>query len=189
MVHALPKWCEMSRVEGAFSQRAMLSAAQLVRAYTESVDGDVAADVDTILAGVGEDEAELRDLIAAIAGLAGHAVMVIATRLDADSGVEEDLERRLERVKELREEVLVECIGAARDFRPAALHLPLPTTSAGMRGIWDRRSGSERRIGSDRRREAPGGSSEKINLRLFGERRLGVGNRRKGTDRRQLAAG
>lgn len=167
-------------------QRALLSAAQLVRAYTDSVDGNLTAELDAILDDLEDGKAELRDLVASLAGLAGHAVMVIATRLETDSGVEADLERRLERVGELREEVLVECIRAVREFGPAAVQFPPPSRTA-MRGIWERRSGSERRVGTDRRRLPPGSSSEKINLRLFGERRVGRGNRRSGADRRRQA--
>jgi hypothetical protein len=48
----------------------------------------------------------------------------------------------------------------------------------------ERRSGRERRIGTDRRTRAPGSSSEKINLRIYGERRKGVADRRSGEDRR-----
>jgi hypothetical protein len=177
----------MRDVEGDFSQKVLWSAAQLVRSYTDSVDGDVTADVNAILDELGGDEAALRGLLASSASIAGHAVMIITARLEADAGTEEDLQRRLERVSKLREEVLAECVRAVREFRPAALHLPPARSGAAMRGIWERRSGSERRMGSDRRQQAPGSSAEKINLRLFGERRLGGGDRRTGSDRRRLA--
>lgn len=176
----------MRDMESDFSQTALFSAAQLVRTYTDSVDGDVTAEIGAIFDDLGDDQPALRRLVASVAGLAGHAVMVIATRLEVDTGVEEDLEHRLERVSDLREKVLAECVRAVREFRPAAVHFP-PPSSTMMRGIWERRSGSERRIGSNRRREPPGSSSEKINLRLFGERRVGRGDRRSGTDRRNRA--
>jgi hypothetical protein len=170
-------------MENDFSDRALFSAAQLVRTYTDSVDGDVAAELDAILDALGDDATAVRSLLASVAGLAGHAVMVITTRLEVETGVEDDLEHRLERVSDLREKVLAECVRAVREFRPAAVHLP-PPSSTSMGGIWERRSGSERRIGSDRRRQPTGSSSEKINLRLFGERRGGSGDRRSGADRR-----
>lgn len=173
-------------MESEFSDRALFSAAQLVRTYTDSVDGDVTGELSAILDDLGDDATSLRSLLASLAGVAGHAVMVITTRLEMETGVEDDLERRLERVSDLREKVLAECVRAVREFRPAAVRFP-PPSSTSMSGIWERRSGSERRIGSDRRREAPGSSSEKINLRLFGERRVGRGNRRSGADRRQQA--
>jgi hypothetical protein len=175
-------------MESGFSNRALLSAAQLVRTYIESVDGDVTTEVGPILEAFRDDEAALRGLVASIAGVAAHAVMVITARLEAEVGVTDDLERRLERVAKLREEVLAECVLAVREFRPAAVRFP-PPSSTSMRGIWERRSGSDRRMGADRRRQPSGSSSEKINLRLFGERRSGPGDRRKGTDRRQSAVG
>lgn len=173
-------------MEGGFSNRTLLSAAQVVRTYTESVDGDVTAEIGAVVDDLGDDPEALRSLVAAVAGLAGHAVMVITTRLEVETGEEESLERRLERVSDLREKVLEECVRAVREFSPAAVQFPSPS-NASMRGIWDRRSGSERRMGTDRRRQPPGSSSEKINLRLFGERRVGRGNRRSGADRRQQA--
>jgi len=48
----------------------------------------------------------------------------------------------------------------------------------------ERRSGWDRRLGSERRQAAPGNPKEQINLRLFGERRVGVADRRSGFDRR-----
>ena len=173
-------------MEGGFSHRALFSAAQLVRTYTDSVDGDVTAEIGAVLDDLGDDTEALRSLVAAVAGLAGHAVMVITTRLEVETGVADDLEHRLERVSGLREKVLEECVRAVREFSPAAVHFP-PPSSTSMRGIWDRRSGPERRMGTDRRRQPPGSSSEKINLRLFGERRAGRGDRRSGVDRRQRA--
>ena len=173
-------------MEGDSSHRALFSAAQLVRAYTGSVDGDLTAEITAILNDLGDDATAVRGLVASIAGLAGHAVMVITTRLEVDTAAEEDLERRLERAADLREKVLAECVLAVREFRPAAVDFP-PPSSKSMSGMWERRSGSERRMGTDRRRQPPGSSSEKINLRLFGERRVGKGNRRSGTDRRHQA--
>jgi hypothetical protein len=179
----------MHHVDADFSPRSLSAAAQLVRAYTNSVDGNVTVEVDAILDDVGGDQAELRNLLASIAGLAGHAVMIIAARLEVDGSREVDPERRFERLAERREQVLLECSRALREFRPASLHIPGASSEAAMRGIWERRSGSERRIGSDRRHQSSGGSSEKINLRLFGERRSGTVDRRSGTDRRRLAGG
>jgi hypothetical protein len=170
-------------MEGDLSHKALFSAAQLVRTYTDSVDGDVTAEISAVLDELGDDTDALRGLLASLAGLAGHAVMVITTRLEVETGAEESLERRLERASDLREKVLTECAQAVREFRPAAVGFPPPAGTT-MRGIWDRRSGAERRMGTDRRRQPPGSSSEKINLRLFGERRVGRGNRRSGTDRR-----
>lgn len=170
-------------MEGGSPHKALFSATQLVRTYTDSVDGDVTQEISAILDELGDDTDALRSLLASVAGLAGHAVMVITTRLEVETSAEESLERRLERVSDLREKVLAECTQAVREFRPAAVDFPAPSGTS-MRGIWDRRSGSERRMGTDRRRQPPGSSSEKINLRLFGERRVGRGNRRSGTDRR-----
>jgi hypothetical protein len=178
----------MTLMEAGVSNRALLSAAQLVRTYIDSVEGDVTGEVNAILDAFGDDPTALHGLVAAVAGVAGHAVMVITARLEAEAGGEDDLERRLERVAKLREEVLAECVQAVREFRPAAVHFP-PPSSTSMRGLWERRSGSDRRIGSDRRVQPAGGSSEKINLRLFGERRAGTVDRRGGTDRRRSAVG
>lgn len=181
------KSCGMRHVDVDFSPRAVSGAAQLVRAYTDSVDGNVAAELSVILDDVGGDEAQLRNLLASIAGLAGHAVMLIAARLEADAGPDDNPERRLQALSERREEVLLECARALREFRPASLHIPRASSDAAMGGIWERRSGSDRRVGTDRRRQPSGSSSEKINLRLFGERRVGVVDRRRGTDRRRVA--
>jgi ElaB/YqjD/DUF883 family membrane-anchored ribosome-binding protein len=157
-----------------------------VRAYTDSVDGDVTGEADAILAEAGQDKTELRNLLASLAGLAGHAVMVIAARLEADLGLGYDPEERRERLTAQRTKVLVQCADALLEARPVTIHLP-PTYGI---GAWpmlrERRSGLDRRLVSDRRRLAPGNPSEEINLRLFGERRFGVADRRSGTDRRRL---
>ena len=170
-------------MEGDVSHRALVSASQLVLTYTDSVDGDVTAEIDAVLDALGDDTAAVRGLLASVVGLAGHAVMVIATRLELDTVVEDDLEHRQQRVSGLRDKVLAECLGAVREFRPAALHFP-PPSSTSTRGIWDRRFGPERRIGSERRLQTPGSSSEEINLRLFGERRVRGDDRRSDADRR-----
>lgn len=169
----------------AYSPRALSWATALVRAYTDSVDGDVTAEVEAILGEVGEDEAELRNLVALLAGLAGHAVMVITAHLQADPQLDDDPEALLALISEHRDKVLGECVEALREFRPASLRLPPATRPAESDSTTERRSGLERRVGSDRRRLAPGNPSEKINLRLFGERRLRIADRRSGTDRRR----
>jgi hypothetical protein len=153
-----------------------------VRAYTDSVDGDLTADVDAVFEEAGEDEARVRNLVASLAGVAGHAVMVIAARLEADLGVSDDLERRLERLAQQRTNVLDECGESLRQFRPAAITLPVAPSREAPEV--ERRSGLERRVGSNRRHLAPQNPSEKISLRLFGERRVGLTDRRSGTDRR-----
>ena len=107
-------------MEGDLSHKALFSAAQLVRTYTDSVDGDVTAEISAVLDELGDDTDALRGLLASLAGLAGHAVMVITTRLEVETGAEESLERRLERASDLREKVLTECAQAVREFRPAA---------------------------------------------------------------------
>jgi|GEM_PF-6209506 len=173
----------MRQVDSDFSTRGLAAAAQLVRAYTDSVDGDVAAEVHATLENLGNDPAELRRLVASIAGVAGHAVMIIATRLEAEAGREADPVRRLEKLSERREDVLDECLNALREFRPASVDFASPA-GATMRGVWERRSASDRRIGSDRRRQPSGSSAEKINVRLHGERRLSSVDRRSGRDRR-----
>jgi len=164
-----------------YTGRALSWSSQLVRAYTDSVDGNLTADVNAVLDEVLEHEAELGDLVASLAGLAGHAVMVIAARLEADLEPEDDPERRNARLLEQRTRVLDECVAALREFRPAVLNLPAATDEAADR---EHRSGLDRRVGRDRRRLPPGSPSEKINLRLFGERRVGVSDRRTGVERR-----
>ena len=159
-----------------YSPQALSWAVQLARAYTDSVDGDIAAELASILDEV-RDEAELRNLIAALAGLAGHAVMVISAQLDANLGAEDNSERQLQRLAQRRTYVLEECALAVHDFRPV--------DPAGFNRVRERRSGLDRRLGSDRRTRAPGNPSERINLQLYGERRVGAADRRGGVDRRQ----
>jgi hypothetical protein len=165
-----------------YTGRALSWSSRLVLAYTDSLDGNLTADVDAVLDEVGEHEAELDDLVASLAGLAGHAVMVIAARLEADLQPEEDRERRTERLLQQRTRVLDECIGALREFRPAVVDLP--AAGGGEAPHHERRSRFDRRVGSNRRHLPPNSPPEKINLRLFGERRVGVSDRRSGGDRR-----
>ena len=162
-----------------YTGRALSRSTGLVRAYTDSVDGDLTADVDALLDQIADEE-ELCDVLASLAGLAGHAVMVIAARLEADLAPEDDPDARQARVLQERANVLDECTRALREFRPAVLNLP----PGGETGDRERRSGFDRRVGSNRRHLAPGSPPEKINLRLFGERRMGVSDRRRGGDRR-----
>jgi hypothetical protein len=157
-----------------------------VLAYTESRDGSVTGDLEPILEEIGDDKVELRDLVASLAGLAGHAVLVIAVRLEADLGQQQPPETRHERVLEQRDEVLVKCADALREFRPAALRLPAATSVAAWAAMRERRSGIERRLAPDRRVRPPGNPSEQINLRLYGERRVGEADRRSGSDRRRF---
>jgi hypothetical protein len=140
--------------------------------------------LEPILDEIGDDKAELRDLVASLAGLAGHAVMVIAVRLEADLGHEQPSETRHERVLEQRDEVLLNCAEALREFRTASLQLPPATSLAAWAAMRERRSGVERRLAPDRRRRPPGNPSETINLRLHGERRTGDAERRSGVERR-----
>jgi hypothetical protein len=165
-----------------YTGRALSWSSRLVRAYTESLDGNLTEDVDSVLDEVSEHEGELDDLVASLAGLAGHAVMVIAARLEADLEPEDDPEKRYGRLLQQRTRVLDECIGALREFRPAILDLP--AAAGDERPGGERRCGFDRRVGSNRRHLPPGSPSEKINLRLFGERRVGVSDRRSGFDRR-----
>jgi hypothetical protein len=64
------------------------------------------------------------------------------------------------------------------------LSRPLVEVAAILRETRERRSGLDRRLGSERRQLPPGNPSEQVNLRLFGERRSGVPDRRSGVDRR-----
>ena len=166
-----------------YTGRALSLSSRLVRAYTESLDGNLTQEVDAVLDEVGEHEGELDDLVASLAGLAGQAVMVITARLEADLEPEDDREKRHERLLQQRTKVLDECIGALREFRPAILELPAADRDEGPGG-GDLRSGFDRRMGSNRRHLPPGSSPEMINLRLYGERRVGVSDRRSGFDRR-----
>jgi hypothetical protein len=165
-----------------YTGRALSRSSRLVLAYTDSLDGNLTADVNAVLDDVGEHEAELDDLVASLAGLAGHAVMVIAARLEADLEPEDDSEKRNARLLQQRARVLDECMAALREFRPAIVNLPAATEDETPDR--ERRSGFGRRVGANRRHLPPGSPSEKINLRLFGERRVGVSDRRSGGDRR-----
>lgn len=178
----------MPQADGSFSPRALSWSSRLVVAYTESSDGSVVGDVEPILEEIGDDKVELRNLVASLAGLAGHAVMVIAVRLEADLGHEQPPETRLERVLEQRDEVLLNCAEALREFRAASVHLPPATSLGAWAAMRERRSGNERRLAPDRRRQPPGNPSETINLRLFGERRGGGADRRSGIERRKPPA-
>ena len=171
-----------------YSAEAVTWAAELVRAYTDSVDGNIGGKIVTILNEVGRNEAELRNLVASLAGVAGHAVMVIAAQIDALT-VEDDPERRMARLEEQRTEVLAECARAVRAFRPAIVHFPAVTGAGESRVLRERRSGFDRRLGSDRRQRTRGNPSERINLQLYGERRVGVADRRSGIDRRAADGG
>jgi hypothetical protein len=175
----------MRQGDGSYSPSALSRSTQLVVAYTESSDGSVAGAVEPILEEIGDDRVELRNLVASLAGLAGHAAMVIAVRLEADLGDGQPPETRLERVLEQRDEVLLKCAEALREFRAASVHLPPATSLAAWAAMRERRSGNERRLSPDRRRQAPGSPSETINLRLYGERRAGEADRRSGTERRR----
>ena len=171
----------MPRIPAGYTNQAISRSRRLVHAYTDSVDGDLTDDVYGVLEEVGENEAELRNLVASLAGVAGHAVMVIAARLEADLGGSDDWEERLSRLSHQRTIVLDECTESLREFRPAAIELPL---APGGAPEVERRSGLERRVGSNRRHLPPENPSERINLRLFGERRVGLSDRRSGADRR-----
>jgi hypothetical protein len=75
------------------------------------------------------------------------------------------------------------------DYSPEELlSRPLVVVAAILRQTRERRSGLDRRLGSDRRELAPGNPKEQVNLRLFGERRSGVRERRSGIERRGFAA-
>ena len=178
----------MRQGDGTYSPRALSWSTGLVVAYTESSNGNVVGDVEPILEEIGDDKVELRNLVASLAGLAGHAMMVIAVRLEADLGHEQPSETRLERVLEQRDEVLLNCAQALREFRAASVQLPPATSLAAWAAMRERRSGIERRLSPDRRRQPPGNSSETINVRLHGERRVGAADRRSGIERRGLPA-
>ena len=171
---------------GNYSSQALSLSTRLVLAYTESPDGLITEDAEAVLDELGDDKAELRNVLTSLAGLAGHAVMVIAVRLEADLGHEEPPETRPERVFEQRDEVLLNCAEALREVRPASLRLPPASSLAAWAAMRERRSGVDRRLSPDRRRRAPGNPAETINLRLYGERRTSAAERRSGTDRRRL---
>jgi hypothetical protein len=75
----------------------------------------------------------------------------------------------------------VDAIGSSPE---ELLSRPLVEVAAILRSNRERRSGLDRRLGSERRELAPGNPKEQINLRLFGERRCGVADRRSGIERR-----
>jgi hypothetical protein len=181
----------MSGKDPGYSAQALSWATELVTAYTESVDGSL-AELDAILRDLrrDRDDAELRDLLASLTGLAAHAVMVIASRLEADRRPEHEYEAEPgERIREYRTKVLTDCVAAVHEFRPAAVQLPPKTgVTAWLTTTGERRSGFDRRLGTDRRWRAPGNPSEMINLRARGERRVRAADRRSGIDRRQVAA-
>jgi len=155
-----------------YSSQALSWSTRLVRAYADSGDGNVTAEVGAVLEEVGRDDSELRNLVASLAGLAGHAVRAIAVQREADLGLASDPHAPLPRLSEERAKVLSECADALRSWADAR----------------ERRSGLDRRLASDRRTAAPGDSAEQINLRLFGERRVATADRRSGTDRRNAPA-
>jgi hypothetical protein len=166
----LPYSCGVSLGVAGYSPQALSWSTRLVRAYADSGDGNVAAEVGAVLEEVGRDHAELRNLVASLAGLAGHAVRAVAVQREADLGLASDPDAPLPRLSEERAKVVSECAHALRSW-------------ADMR---ERRSGLDRRLASDRRVAPPGSSKEQINLRLFGERRVGVADRRSGIDRRNV---
>lgn len=166
----------------------MARSIRLGLAYTDSVDGDVATDVDAVLEEVGEDRAELRDLVASLAGLAGHAVMVITERLEASLEPEHDRARRIQRFSRLRTSVIEECAAALRESRPASLLLAPRNDIVEYDGVTERRSGLDRRLGTSRRHLPADSPSAKISLRMHGERRVGISDRRIRIDRRGFSA-
>jgi hypothetical protein len=171
-----------------YTGRALERSIRLGLVYTDSLDGDVASDVEAVLEEVGEDRAELRDLVASLAGLVGHAVMVITERLEASLEPEHDPERRIERFSRLRTNVIEECAAAVHESRPASLLLVPRTATGEWDGASERRSGLDRRLGTSRRHLPPDSPSAKISLRMHGERRVGISDRRIGIDRRGFGA-
>ena len=168
-----------------YSARSLSWAAQLVRAYADNESENLRAQVTSILDELGEDEAALSDLIASLAGLTGQAITALAKRLAAnDRQPDPDPQRRLEKLADIRSGVLVECAEALRQSRPATLPFYPSSVSATQEVMNERRLGFDRRVGSDRRHRPTGNPSQKINLRLFGERRVAVVDRRSGVDRR-----
>jgi hypothetical protein len=156
-----------------------------VRAYADDESESLRAQVTSILDELGEDEAALSDLIVSLAGLTGQAITALAKRLNADDRQPEpDPQRQLEKLADIRSGVLVKCAEALRQSRPATLPFYPSSVSATQEVVNERRSGFDRRVGSDRRHRPPGNPSQKINLRLFGERRVAVVDRRSGVDRR-----
>jgi hypothetical protein len=155
------------------SPRALSLSTRLVGTYAERSDANVMAEVAAILDEVGEDRTELHNLVGSLAGLAGHAVRTIAIHLEADFGLEGASDGALPRLSEQRTKVLAACADAL-------------IVGAAAR---DRRSGVDRRLGIDRRQSTPGDPREQINLRLFGERRVGPADRRNGIDRRSTDRG
>lgn len=171
-----------------YTGRALARSIRLGLAYTDSVEGDVATEVDSVLGEVGADRAELRDLVASLAGLAGHAIMVITERLEASLEPERDPRRRMQRFSRLRTSVIEECAAAVRESRPASLLLVPRKGNAEWDGVSERRSGLDRRLGTSRRSLPPDSPSAKISLRMHGERRTGVTDRRIRIDRRGFSA-
>jgi hypothetical protein len=168
-----------------YSARSLSWAAQLVRAHADNDSEVLRAQVSAILEELGEDESALSDLIASLAGLSGQAITALAKRVDAnDRQPDPDPQRRIARLAEIRSAVLVECAEALRQSRPATLPFYPSTVRRTAEATSERRSGFDRRVGSDRRHRPSGNPSQKINLRLFGERRVAVVDRRSGVDRR-----
>lgn len=171
--------------------KAISWAVELVQAYTASVNGQVKLEIDALMDAIAGDEAELRKLLRALAGLAGQAVMTLAVQLEADPEPGQDLAEREKRLRQRREEILSVCAAAFREGRPARIELRSVPSATGI-AVWaalrgERRSGFDRRLASERRRHVAGDPVEMVNLRLYGERRSGVTDRRSGTDRRRTA--
>jgi hypothetical protein len=169
-----------------FSVRALSWAAQLVRVYIDNADQTVADQVRATLAEVGDDEAAVRDLIGSLAGLAGQALTVAADALQSVHGEPGgEHERGQEQLSAQRANLLLACAESLRQPRNTPLRLHPANKQPSREPRAERRSGIDRRLAIDRRHRSPGSPAEKINIRLYGERRALVVDRRSGLDRRR----
>jgi hypothetical protein len=113
----------------------------------------------------------------------------VTVAADAVQALEPELERdeepRQEHLSALQASLLRACAESLRQSRRTPLLLHAASTRATRGSSAERRSGVDRRLAPDRRHRLPGSPSEKINLRLYGERRTLIVDRRSGLDRRR----
>lgn len=168
-----------------YSVRALSWAAQLVRVSMENTDETLAGQVNATLAEAGDDEAALGALIASLAGLAGQAMTVATDALQSmEEEPERDEERRQGQLSAQRASLLLACAESLRQSGSPPPRVHPARKQATREPSAERRSGMDRRLATDRRHRLPGNPTEKLNLRLYGERRTLVVDRRSGLDRR-----
>lgn len=186
-----------SRPETLYTPDAIARATSLATAYTSTLNttdhGDVAAKVEAILTDVGADVEELRNLVASLAGIAGHAIQTASYLRLAAGGLQLNgsTQEALNAFEEQRAAVLYECAESLHELRRAKLPWALPQALSDVDDDDDapaeRRSGIERRTALNRRRYAADSPPARVNHWLHGERRSGK-DRRGGADRRRSAS-